>query len=520
MKKRIAPLSGKEWLKYKPYERVSRYDQYYIKLAREISSFFWGIHEYGYDWGREQDYDLAVILASYFEDIANEIGIWEEVVKLGLEKTEQEFPLFDDIGYKLGQLNWQDIALIVWGYISIHSSKLISPDIPYLEPMANAICELFEHELEFAPQTDFYEEYLVIDDESDFEELKTKLTWLSLDSWVFGPDLFPKLKEEAIKTRETEDFNEWTFSFDALNLLTNYTLHTPSAWWGLLPREVFARVIDASDSYLEELTDLKAFELLEWAFVLEADQGEYYSFVEPNGSFSLELIKSNQALDGEQARPGQVGIIQCIKWLGKWYSTANITFTDDHSIIRELESGVRPMVLYTPEEKGLIQETIEAMQRTFIDIFGHSYATFNDKLEAQNMLGEFLAQLPNAEGEENRAPAAPSVRSSQTDEEGQVGVAFIPGEGLSFWPALPSILEELSRIKDGAVEEPSSLFFKLYTGGIPPLVFEELAQDEAVSQVPFPIPASAFDPFPHHRFLMRFFRPEAFAVKIPNIDAV
>ena len=103
-----------DWLKYKPYDTVSKSDIYYngvvFGVRNELKLIEHNIKSLNFS---DQDYlDLSVFLVSYLEDLVSKTNFWTTFVTLHKKTYKKYLPFFEiSKKYKLGEVNIEDILI-------------------------------------------------------------------------------------------------------------------------------------------------------------------------------------------------------------------------------------------------------------------------------------------------------------------------------------------------------------------------------------------------------------------------
>ncbi|MBX2890441.1 MAG: DUF3843 family protein [Saprospiraceae bacterium] len=154
---------------------------------------------------REHTVELAVVLASWFEDYANEIGLWATFVRKNKEMHGYELPFYNLDDYDPNDMNPEDIAYLVWHFCCNATNKIFGPDNADLLKMADALLEIFDKALDEAPGTDFYDDFLHIAPDIYFFDLKGKLYWLVFQCYLTVPEMRQEIDEAVRKLLEEKD---------------------------------------------------------------------------------------------------------------------------------------------------------------------------------------------------------------------------------------------------------------------------------------------------------------------------
>ncbi|MEI6411412.1 MAG: DUF3843 family protein [Bacteroidota bacterium] len=124
-KRRISAvaMNAADWMKFRPYKQFDpAYDGYYLRLSNRIFNILNAPDRNLRQYVERTDLvELAVILASWFEDYANEVGFWNTFIHKNKELYGVWLPFFKMDQYDPEALNPEDPV------------KTELPLLPYLE---------------------------------------------------------------------------------------------------------------------------------------------------------------------------------------------------------------------------------------------------------------------------------------------------------------------------------------------------------------------------------------------------
>jgi hypothetical protein len=104
-------VDTKDWMEYRPYEHFStQYDGYYLKLANRVFDSLNSPQIFLREFlHREELVELSVILSSWFEDYANEIGLWATFTRKNKDLHGFFLPFYALQDYDPEAINVEDI---------------------------------------------------------------------------------------------------------------------------------------------------------------------------------------------------------------------------------------------------------------------------------------------------------------------------------------------------------------------------------------------------------------------------
>lgn len=297
---------------------------YYLRLSNRVfealnaSDFLRGII------AREHTVELAVELASWFEDYANEIGLWATFVRKNKELHGYELPFYNLDDYDPDDMNPEDIAYLVWHFCCNATNKIFSPDNADLLKMADALLETFDEVLDEAPGTDFYDDFLHIAPDIYFFNLKSKLYWLAFQCYLTAPEMRREMDEAVRKLLEEK--NDLLRAYDDPNKLIytmqdDYLYKKCSSFLAFTMPDWLAEVARCPDDSLhDDIRKLSRRVLGE--FVYEAYEGDYYKFRYLHTKRLFLVQQESVTLKGISL--GELVLTSIVEWRGEWWVTGTI----------------------------------------------------------------------------------------------------------------------------------------------------------------------------------------------------
>ncbi|MEM6699558.1 MAG: DUF3843 family protein, partial [Bacteroidota bacterium] len=85
-----------DWLKYKPYNKPSSYDEFYTEIANKVYDILEACRNKLEDKiERKYVLDMSIGIAQYVEDYASEIGLWKAFTEMNEELYGYMLPFYD-----------------------------------------------------------------------------------------------------------------------------------------------------------------------------------------------------------------------------------------------------------------------------------------------------------------------------------------------------------------------------------------------------------------------------------------
>ena len=206
----------KDWLELKPYGNQTVTDSYYLKICNEIKKVI-TTNKQSFVLQRYLDNEdinlLSCFLTSYFEDLLSETNIWNSFVRTHQRLYRKQLPFYNLDEYYEEEINPQDISFLIWYFLNtVQEEKFISPFNDFIVETSEKIIDVFDKELEFAPENEYLKTFYQIDQkQNDFYIARNLIDTVLFKTYLFYPDTLFKLKEQEIEIiKNNKDKNNIT----------------------------------------------------------------------------------------------------------------------------------------------------------------------------------------------------------------------------------------------------------------------------------------------------------------------
>jgi hypothetical protein len=163
----------KNWLLFKPYDRQTKTDSYYLKLSNDVKqaittnkqSFVFQMYL------DEEDFNhLACFLTSYFEDIISKTNIWNSFISVHKRLYKKQLPFYILDEYYEEEVNTQDISFLIWYFLNtVQEEKFIAPFNNFIIETADKVMDIFDEAWDYAPENEYLKSFYQINEkEEDF----------------------------------------------------------------------------------------------------------------------------------------------------------------------------------------------------------------------------------------------------------------------------------------------------------------------------------------------------------------
>jgi hypothetical protein len=228
MKKDKERIYIKAWSELKPYERQSRTDVYYLKLANDVKQAFLSneeVFQLFMHLGQNQIDLLACFLVSYFEDLISDTNIWNTFVRLHRKFYGNPIPFYETSEYYEEEINIQDLSFLIWYFMNtVQSEQFFSPVNDFIIDSAALVMEIFDEAWDFAPENTLLQSFYQLDEsQTDFYVVRNLIDTILFKTYLFYPDTAVDLHISEMSIIEDMKNDENLLGY--LNENRDHTLH-------------------------------------------------------------------------------------------------------------------------------------------------------------------------------------------------------------------------------------------------------------------------------------------------------
>lgn len=190
----VKKIFPKDFMSFMPYDLADSTDLYYTGLANKVM----GILEKrlggsGIIDDREDMQLASIYFTLWFEDICSGIGIWKTVTGEFRKRYGTSLPFYDMTEYYQGEVNVQDLALLLWHLLIVSgdAGRVYNPENTELVSLAAELAGLFDGEYETAPENSRLYDYVHNPEVSaDWWTCRDLMEWFLMSSYAFvGADM-------------------------------------------------------------------------------------------------------------------------------------------------------------------------------------------------------------------------------------------------------------------------------------------------------------------------------------------
>ena len=472
------------WLKLKPYSNPNlQYDNFYLNLCNEVYEILKGEEDFFEDkeMEREQIKQLACVIISYYEDFISEIGIWNAFTEHNKNTIGEYLPFYPTDDYDNEYINWQDIAYLIWHYVTKwYDERIHSADYrPFVES-GKEIFELLEEYIDESPASSHYEKLLTIKPNSDFFDFKTTLNWFSTEAYTmgieFGNNINNQLENLSIKEKLTSNFGVMIYQFKE-----DFLYRKRSSFGALNGCEWLAMVCRCSEDKKQEIRELS--ERHYKHFVYEGlDSKDFLKFRHYVTEREYLVFKDSFQKSVSKIKQGNICEMYLVKWDKKWWlSGALMAYPEDSSNRNLKEVKIKQIEnqwILDEKELAVNRQTAINLEKAFIQLYGSRLKLCSSVEELQSVLTDISRQNAKNKGtlnefidkeNERSISVEKTITASLKKEFGNntdLGIFFLKEQGTQMMVGPKETIDAL-KAKNLSVEESVELFISLSNGYAP-----------------------------------------------------
>lgn len=179
-----------EWMVARPYRVADSADVYYIGIANKVAAIVKSEISDSTVTDHHRRY-IGLFMASWFEDVISNIGVWKAFTDECLKRYGTRVPLYP-VGedYYTDEVNEADVHFLLWHYLQVlcNDRKVISPEDPQINAAAKEVYALLTAEYETAPENESLQQafygYTYTESEESIARYFDFLRWFHFRSFL------------------------------------------------------------------------------------------------------------------------------------------------------------------------------------------------------------------------------------------------------------------------------------------------------------------------------------------------
>ena len=516
MAKQVIPqdkITQQWFLKKRPYSSLDDYDRYLINLTQEIYNTL-KENQFPLDDFKlsiDQNKELAYILAGYFEDFMSEIGIWESLRNYHKELYDTPIPVLvgKEDEYDETYINAADLQFLIWNfYARLYPGYAMTPQFEYFYLLSESVFNILDEEVDKGIATGFFESYLEITPEDNFYDVKNRLNWFAMESYITGFEFRFKLGQQFLQEQKKQNDPNY------LRLVHNYILEdllfkAPSQWSALTIIDWISKLIKSSEDIKKQIRSLKKRNTGKYIYL--GDSKDHYNFKHIYNKNEYEVLKKSFYKEGASSdfSTEKVYHANFIKWNNDWHLTGYIFDTgeekESESIKEYADTGDENLYVFDDKYQNKVNERNENLEKAFLAEFNDNLVFFDSGIELQEGISRFLAQY-------NKNYEAKPVTEEDVPERfkklNDVALYFNKETG---YEIAERTKEFIDVCKKDSISEEESMFLVKYTlySNLSAHLILELNKRYELKKLPEAL-KSLFDLDRELEFFLRFYKPNYF----------
>jgi hypothetical protein len=392
----------RQWLVLKPYRKIMPTDNYYLQLSNKVKMAAYGCQEALmlslYLESEEIDL-LWCFLTSYLEDLVSDTNLWNTFVKLHKALYQKPLPFFDLEDYYEGEVNWQDIAFLIWYYLNtMQKEKFILASSGFITTLAHAVFEVLDEAWEYAPENNALKPFYSLDDSEDigFYESRVLMDQIFFNSYLFYPDTQLELKNEVEIIFEENKGERHLLSY--LNERRDLMVHS------LYSRLLAMRAKDWASAILPEghrlAPKIKDMSHKVKGFFFYKGQDQQNIFLEHIAS-GKQFALTKKSFDSHQQLNNldEIVYIGMVRWDNEWWFSGNFFSSeyDAELVVKERNSVESKMeVDFLDRQNKALYKVLEKQERAFKKFTNGSSLVFLESDKIERFLYDFFDYYNNS----------------------------------------------------------------------------------------------------------------------------
>ena len=373
---------------------------------------------------------LAHVLVEFAEDIYNDIGLWQGLERYNRDLFGDPLPLTLSGPDRETQTpsNEDRLCHLLWVlYAEIEPDLILAPTHQDLRRLAAVAADFLAGRFAGRPKRSGVKTFLAQPNKYGWD-VKRKLVWLGQHAYLFRYSFQNYVAAHGGKAD--------------IPTVDSFVCQHPTAWSGLGVIDILAAALPLMEAQRATLRSWYERHLAYYQVV--AASRARLKLINIINDEPYEVHLDNR---GPLFKAGQLIFGSLVPWNGLWYWSGEQAVYDHApeealSQIRQSLPQTNAAIVYRYDKKRLAgaRETVDRLQRLFLDTYGDDLVTYPDglsmaaamqkmyRLYNERIPEDIRGQLMEAEGLESTTPKMPYPQAIIEHENG-VGVFFTPGEG-------------------------------------------------------------------------------------------
>jgi len=385
------------YLQKRPYDTFDEYDKYMMQIVQKVFNLLkeqpFPIQEFKLN--NEQNKELAYIIGGYFEDYMSEIGVWQSLRDFNRKLYQSPIPvlLAPEDNYDSEYINAVDIQFLIWNFFARnYFGYAITPQFEYFFLLSESIFNILEEEIEKQMATDFFEDYLQVNEHTTFPQLYDKLNWFAMASFTTGFEYRYKLGQQFLeqqKHNRDPNYLEMVHQFIKNDLLLRF----PSQYSALSIPQWFSFFVKANENVKEQIAEIK--QHIGYYKLIKISQ-ENFTFIHLYSNREYQVPKAgfvNMKVD--ELQEGSLYQGSFVYWQNQWHLVGTLIDVkekdESENILKYKKEGDDLLIWYEPAYREKIYGRNQQLKEAFEQVFDDRLIFFDNGEELQKGIEKFLS---------------------------------------------------------------------------------------------------------------------------------
>lgn len=401
MAKNVIPqdkITQKWFLTKRPYQSFDDYDQYLINLTQDI---YYVLKENpfpieDFKLSSNHNKELAYILVGYFEDFMSEIGIWDALRKHHYQLYQTPVPIMVGLEdpYDDSYINSADLQFLIWGfYVRNFTGYALAPQFEYFYLLSENIFNMLDEEVEKGMATGFFEDYFNIQPEEDFYEVKEKLNWFVMESYILGFEYRFRLGQQFLKEQQKNQDPSY-LNVVHRAIIEELLFRTPSQWSAMMPLDWIASFSKSEQIIKENLKKLKKQHTGKYKLLSKEDKSFRFQHLYNQQEYAVLKSSLLAFSDASIFEVDHIYQAHFAQWQDDWYLNGFIydikEKETDESIKKYQDKGDESLFLFDDKYRSETKSRNQQLEDAFKETFGDVLTFFDDGQKMHQGVVEFL----------------------------------------------------------------------------------------------------------------------------------
>ena len=390
----------KLWLVLKPYKTPTVTDAYYLKLSNQIKDClnqfdFILIQRY---LDTKQINFLSCFLASWFEDVISDVGIWKAFTGMHRQYYGKILPFYDTVDYLEDEINEQDVAFLIWYFLNtMQMEKFISPYNDFILHAASAVMEILDKNYEYAPENNYLKTFYRLDENvTDYYVARNLIDTILFKTWLFYPDTLQELLENEAKIIEKLEDDPNLVSY--LNENRDNVLHSAyTRIMSLKGKEWAAKIVGDSHPLNDAFFSMS--ERAQGNFFYKGQNNDVIFLEHISTGTKFELVKKSFDFSAELTKTDTIVFVGMVRWMEEWWFSgvyAKRNFDADLVLDEKNSLESRRLLNLFTDKSQETKDYLQLQYDTFLRYNNGPQIAFMPTSEIQGFLDRWIEYFNNS----------------------------------------------------------------------------------------------------------------------------